>query len=82
MRLALKTISYGCIHVCVATGVAYALTGNFTAALGIGLIEPLVQTGVYAVHERLWDGGREKLRKAGQTLSSRLSGEVRPGVAC
>jgi uncharacterized membrane protein len=55
MRLALKTLSYGTLHIGVATAVAYALTGNLTAALGIGLIEPLVQTAVFAVHERLWE---------------------------
>jgi uncharacterized membrane protein len=56
MRLALKTLSYGTLHIGVATAVAYALTGNLTAALGIGLIEPLVQTAVFAIHERLWEG--------------------------
>ena len=60
MRLAMKTASYGVIHVTVATGVAYLLTGNFTAALGIGLIEPIIQTGVFAVHEKLWEGAPTK----------------------
>jgi len=39
----------------VAITVAYLLTGNITAAVGIGLIEPLVQTGVFALHERIWE---------------------------
>lgn len=56
LRLTLKTISYGTVHVAVATTVAYALTGNFTAALGIGLIEPAIQTGVFALHEMLVEG--------------------------
>jgi uncharacterized membrane protein len=55
MRLALKTLSYGVLHVGVATTVAYALTGNLVTALGIGLLEPVVQTGVFAVHEWLWE---------------------------
>ncbi|MEZ5838902.1 MAG: DUF2061 domain-containing protein [Hyphomicrobiales bacterium] len=55
-RLTLKTISYGTVHVAVATTVAYLLTGNFTAALGIGLIEPAIQTGVFALHEMVWEG--------------------------
>lgn len=54
-RLAMKTASYGAIHVTVATSIAYLLTGDFAAAAGIGLLEPLVQTGVFAVHERLWE---------------------------
>lgn len=55
MRLAIKTASYGTVHIGVATGVAYALTGDLAVALGIGLLEPVVQTVVYAVHERLWE---------------------------
>lgn len=55
MRLAAKTISYGMIHLCVATGVAYAITGNLAMAVGIGLIEPLVQTAVFALHDWLWE---------------------------
>ncbi|MEK9751796.1 MAG: DUF2061 domain-containing protein [Rhodospirillaceae bacterium] len=56
MRLALKTLTYGIAHVAVATAVAYALTGNLTASIGIGLIEPIIQTGVFTVHEILWEG--------------------------
>ena len=55
MRLMLKTLTYATLHVGVATTVAYALTGNLAVALGIGLIEPIVQTGVFAVHEWLWE---------------------------
>ena len=56
MRLALKTGSYGVIHIVVATGVAFALTGDLAVALGIGLLEPVVQTEVFAIHERIWEG--------------------------
>ncbi|MDJ0779586.1 MAG: DUF2061 domain-containing protein [Gammaproteobacteria bacterium] len=56
MRLALKTGSYGILHIAVATGVAFALTGDLAVALGIGLLEPVVQTVVFAIHERIWEG--------------------------
>lgn len=55
MRLAIKTGTYGLTHVVVAVSVAYTLTGNMAAAIGIGLIEPVIQTFVYALHERLWE---------------------------
>lgn len=55
MRLMLKTLSYALVHVVVATLVAYSLTGSWAVALGIGLIEPLVQTGVFALHDWLWE---------------------------
>ena len=60
MRLALKTGSYGIVHIAVATGVAYALTGDLAVALGIGLLEPIVQTAVFAIHERIWEGGSKQ----------------------
>lgn len=59
MRLALKTLTYSITHIAVATTVAYMLTGNFAAALGIGLIEPIIQTGVFTFHEWLWEHKRE-----------------------
>lgn len=62
MRLVLKTTSYGITHIVVATAVAYAITGNLAMAIGIGLIEPVVQTGVFALHDYLWE--RDKQPKA------------------
>lgn len=53
-RAALKTLSYAAMHLVVAMGVAFALTGSWKAALAIGLIEPAVQTIAYAAHERAW----------------------------
>ena len=55
MRLTLKTLSYGTVHIVVATTIAYLLTGNLAVSLGIGLIEPVAQTVVYALHEKLWE---------------------------
>lgn len=55
MRLAAKTLSYSVVHVAVAATLAYVLTGNIAIAIGIGLLEPLVQTLVYPLHEWLWE---------------------------
>lgn len=56
MLLALKTLSYGTIHVAVATTVAYAITNNLAMSLSMGLIEPVVQTFVFALHDYAWEG--------------------------
>lgn len=53
-RSAAKTATYALMHLGVAMSVAYLLTGNWRAALAIGLVEPLVQTVAYALHERAW----------------------------
>ncbi|RFB01596.1 DUF2061 domain-containing protein [Parvularcula marina] len=51
---ALKPLTYGAMHFIVAIGVAYALTGSWAVALGIGMVEPLIQTFAYTLHEKLW----------------------------
>lgn len=53
-RAALKTLTYGLMHLTVAIAVAYAVTGDWRAALAVGLIEPLIQTFAYNFHERAW----------------------------
>jgi uncharacterized membrane protein len=50
----LKPFTYSVMHLIVAIGVAYALTRDWRIALGVGLIEPIVQTLAYTVHEHLW----------------------------
>ncbi|EAP88746.1 hypothetical protein OA2633_10854 [Oceanicaulis alexandrii HTCC2633] len=52
---ALKPVTYGLMHLVVAISVAFVLTGSWTAALAIGLIEPAVQTVAYTLHERAWN---------------------------
>ncbi len=54
MRLAMKTGTYAAMHFLVAIAVAYALTGNWKAALAIGVVEPFVQTFAFTIHDRLW----------------------------
>lgn len=54
MRDLLKTGTYGTMHLAVACTVAFAISGDWRVALGIGLVEPLVQTLFYGLHERLW----------------------------
>lgn len=50
----MKTVTYGVMHFCVAVLVAYAVTRNWAAAVGVGLLEPMVQTVAYVLHERAW----------------------------
>jgi uncharacterized membrane protein len=50
----LKTGSFALLHFGVAFSVAYALTGSIAVATGIGLIEPIVNTVAFFLHERAW----------------------------
>ena len=53
-QIALKTVTYGLLHFAVAVAVAFALTGSLRTALAIGVIEPLVQTVFFTLHDRIW----------------------------
>ena len=59
---ALKTMTYSLMHLVVAMTVAFVLTGSWHAALAIGLIEPMVQTAAYTLHERAWARARVPAR--------------------
>lgn len=60
VRMAAKTATYSAMHMAVAIAVAWAISGDWRIALGIGLIEPVFQTVAYTIHERLWTRrGRE-----------------------
>jgi uncharacterized membrane protein len=49
-----KTATYAVMHLTVAIAVAYVLTGSWSMALAIGLVEPFVQTFAFVIHERFW----------------------------
>ncbi|MEG1451836.1 DUF2061 domain-containing protein [Brevundimonas sp.] len=59
-QVAVKTLTYGVMHFVVAVSVAYALTHDLRAALAIGLIEPLVQTVFFTLHDRFWTHAEAK----------------------
>jgi uncharacterized membrane protein len=53
-KIAIKTLTYGVMHFCVAVTVAFTITQDWRAALTIGIAEPLVQMVFFAVHDRIW----------------------------
>jgi len=57
---ALKPVTYSLMHLVVAISVAFALTRDWRIALGVGLIEPMVQTVAYMLHEKAWSAGAKR----------------------
>lgn len=57
---ALKPVTYSLMHLTVAITVAYVLTRDWRIALGVGVIEPMVQTLAYMLHEKAWSAGDRK----------------------
>ena len=49
-----KTASYYVMHIVVAAGVGFAVTGNLWMALTLSLLEPTVQAFAFFFHEKLW----------------------------
>ncbi|MFN3416743.1 MAG: DUF2061 domain-containing protein [Caldimonas sp.] len=50
----IKTVSFGVLHLAVAFGVGYALTGNVAIAGAISLLEPLANTVAFYFFDRYW----------------------------
>ena len=42
------------MHLVVAVTVAYVLTRDWRIALAVGIVEPMVQTVAFNLHERAW----------------------------
>jgi len=62
-----KTASYYFTHITVAASVAYAVTGDWRAALALSVLEPTVQAAVYFFHERAW--ARHEQKKTNNTVA-------------
>lgn len=73
-QVALKTLTYGLMHFAVAVTVAYALTGSLRAALAIGIIEPIVQTLFFTIHDRYWQ--RVEARKEAAAKADASSAHI------
>lgn len=53
-----KTATFGVMHLGIAFGVSYALTGNLAIAGAITFVEPLVNTVAHYFFEKGWSSAR------------------------
>jgi uncharacterized membrane protein len=72
----MKTATYSLMHFTVAIAVAYLLTGSWSMALAIGLVEPFVQTFAFAIHERMWNRASGWSAVADGPSSARLTMDI------
>ena len=76
-QLMLKIASYGAMHLVVAILVAWAITRDWRVALAVGMVEPLVQTVAFAVHDRVWHRIERKQRLSGlEETSEAVEGRI------
>lgn len=50
-----KTLTFAAVHMSVAFAVGYALTGSVAVGGALALVEPLVNTVAYFLHEKAWE---------------------------
>ena len=59
-----KSAAFGVMHLGIAFGVGYALTGSLAIAGALTLVEPLVNTVAHYFFDRWWDSRKEPLQAA------------------
>jgi uncharacterized membrane protein len=76
-RLLLKIASYGVMHLVVAILTAWAITRDWRIALAVGVVEPIMQTAAFAVHDRIWHRIERRGRLSGlQETAEAFEGRV------
>ena len=60
-----KWAVFGVMHLGIAFGVGYALTGSVAIAGALTLVEPLVNTVAHYFFDRWWDSRAQRLQQAG-----------------
>ena len=68
-----KSATFGVMHLAIAFGVSYALTGSVAVAGAITLIEPVLNTVAHYFFDRWWEQRRAR-RPVGQVSTLRAAG--------
>ena len=50
-----KTMSFAAVHFTVAFSVAYLMSGSLLVGGAIALVEPIINTVAYHIHEQVWN---------------------------
>lgn len=75
-----KSASFGVMHLGIAFGVSYALTGNLAIAGAITFVEPLVNTVAHYGFDRAWDSPRAQAWRQARAARRAARG-ARPALA-
>jgi uncharacterized membrane protein len=65
-----KTLSFGAIHMTVAFGVGYLMTGSLLVGGTLALVEPAINTVAYFFHEKVWELAHAGRERSGGGLAS------------
>jgi uncharacterized membrane protein len=67
-----KTMSFAAVHFTVAFTVAYLMSGSLLVGGAIALVEPVVNTVAYHLHEKVW----KRVQKTGDAAPRRYAQQV------
>jgi len=59
-----KTLSFALVHMTVAFGVVYLITGSLALGGAVALIQPAVNTIAYFFHEKVWERWSSRRKRA------------------
>jgi uncharacterized membrane protein len=80
MVLAAKTTSQVILHMAVAFGVMYAVTGSLAFGGLAAVIEPIVNVVLLPLHERAWIRIQRALRKSAQEKRTTARPRIPPAI--
>ena len=64
-----KTFSFAAVHFTVAFTVAYLMTGSVLVGGALALVEPLINTVAFHIHEQVWN----RIHRVRQSSSAELA---------
>ena len=71
-----KTVTFALVHMSVAFGVGYAMTGSLAVGGALAIVEPLVNTVAYFFHEKAWSSFGPERHATTRDQASKNPGKV------
>lgn len=68
----IKTMTFACVHFSVAFTVTYLLTSSWVLGGLIALVEPMVNTVAYFLHEKAWERIGQRRAKRQREINNAL----------
>ncbi|MGL4575488.1 MAG: DUF2061 domain-containing protein [Burkholderiaceae bacterium] len=71
-----KTFSFAAVHMSVAFGVGYVMTGSVAVGGALALVEPAVNTVAYYFHEKVWTRWQNRAVRRGNHAAAQPAASV------
>ncbi len=78
LRVMTKSAVFGVMHIGIAFSVSYALTGSYTIAGAITIVEPIVNTVAHYFFDGWWERRQQRRAAAPAPVERHLAGAAAP----